>query len=168
MGVLKNPLIFIVEDNKIYNQLIVKFLSQKGFTNVKSFSNGEDCLRNMNLKPDIVIQDYLLDGLNGIEVLKRAKKHYPETEFIFLSGQSSMEIAVNSMRYGAYDYIVKDETTMDRLVDKIGKIGETKRIARKNKVIKIILLCLIVFLLLVILAFVIFIIPKFGISTKNV
>jgi len=156
MGGIKNPLIFVVEDNKIYNKLVVNFLEKKGFTNIKSFFNGEDCLRNLKLKPDIVVQDYLLEGLNGIEVLKRGKKISPETEFIFLSGQSSMEVAVNTMRYGAYDYIVKDEATLDRLVDKINKIGEAQKVARKNKNIKLFMLSFIIFLLLVILFFVLY------------
>ncbi|NQU86273.1 MAG: response regulator [Mariniphaga sp.] len=156
MGSLKNPLMYVVEDNKIYNKLIVNFLEKKGFSNIKSFFNGEDCLRNLKAKPDIVIQDYLLEGLNGIEVLKRGKKHYPDTEFIFLSGQSSMEIAVNTMRYGAYDYIVKDEATLDRLVDKIGRIIKAQKVERANKNVKRFMLGFIIFLLLVVLFFVIY------------
>jgi DNA-binding NtrC family response regulator len=153
---MKNPLIFVVEDNKIYNMLVVTFLEKQGFGNVKSYLNGEDCLRNLKLKPDIVIQDYLLEGLNGIEVLKRGKKHYPETEFIFLSGQDNMEVAVNTMRYGAYDYIVKNEVTLEKVVDKINRILKNKKIQRANRNIKIFMSAFIVFLLLVILFFVLY------------
>lgn len=156
MGGINNPLIFVVEDNKIYNKLVVNFLEKNGYTNLRSFSNGEDCLKNLKFKPDIVIQDYLLEGLNGIEVLKRAKKHYPETEFIFLSGQDSMEVAVNTMRYGAYDYIVKNEMTLERVADKINRIMKNKKMLRANKNLKIIMLGFIVFLLLVVLFFVIY------------
>jgi DNA-binding NtrC family response regulator len=156
MGSIKNLLIFVVEDNKIYNKLVVNFLEKSGYTNVKSFNNGEDCLRNLKLKPEVVIQDYLLEGLNGIEVLKRAKKYYPETEFIFLSGQDSMEVAVNTMRYGAYDYIVKNEMTLDRVVDKIEKIMKAKKLARSNKRIKFFMLGFIIILLLVVLFFVLY------------
>jgi DNA-binding NtrC family response regulator len=156
MNNAKNPLIFIVEDNKIYNQLVAGFLEKKGFTNVKSFSTGEECLKNLNLNPDIIIQDYLLQGMNGIEVLVRAKKHHPETEFIFLSGQDSMEVAVNTMRYGAYDYILKNDMTLDRLADKIGRILKAQKLARKNKMVRSFMLGFIAFLLLVILFFVLY------------
>jgi DNA-binding NarL/FixJ family response regulator len=79
----------------------------------------------------------LLDGLNGIEVLKRAKKVDPEIEFIFLSAQDSMEVAINTMRYGAYDYIVKDEVTFDKLIDKISKVIKTKSLIKTHKKFKI-------------------------------
>jgi DNA-binding NtrC family response regulator len=156
MGGIKNPLIFVVEDNKIYNKLVVNFLEKKGFTNVKSFANGEDCLKNMSLKPDIVIQDYLLEGLNGIEVLIWAKKHYPLTEFIFLSGQESMDIAVNTMRYGAYDYIIKNDATLDRLADKIERILKAMKFAKSYKNIKSLMFASIILLLLIVLFFVIY------------
>ena len=65
----KNPLIFVVEDNQMYNKLVVSYLKTNKFSNVESFHTGEDALKNMDKNPDIVIQDYLLDGMTGIEVL---------------------------------------------------------------------------------------------------
>src|SRR5674476_998396 len=84
----KYPLIFIVEDNSVYNKLIVNHLRSHKLIRTESFLSGEECLKNIDRKPDIIIQDYLLDGINGIEVLKATRKKYPETEFIFLSGQN--------------------------------------------------------------------------------
>jgi len=80
----KNPLIFVVEDNQLYNRLVVSYLKTNKFTNVESFLTGEEVLKNMHKNPDIVIQDYLLDGISGIEVMIKAKKNYPNVEFIFL------------------------------------------------------------------------------------
>jgi len=156
MAGLKNPLIFIVEDNKIYNRLVVEFLKKNRYTNVMPFDSGEECLKNVGQKPDIIIQDYLLGGMNGIEVLRRVKKLSPKTEFLFLSGQESMEVAVNTMRYGAFDYIVKDQVTLDKVVDRINKILKIKRLERTNFQIKAFMAGFIVFLLLVILFFVIY------------
>lgn len=136
MSQKNNPLIFVVEDNEYYNRLIVDNLEKQKFTNIKFFLSGEDCIRSMNLKPDIIIQDYNLGGMNGIEVLKRAKKIYPEVEFIFLTAQDTTEIAVNSMRYGAYDYIVKDGVTFDKVIDRIQKIVKTKTLEGTISTIK--------------------------------
>jgi len=119
----KNPLIFVVEDNQMYNKLVVSYLKTNKFTNVLSFLTGEDALKNMDKNPDIVIQDYLLEGMTGIEVLIKAKKTNPNVEFIFLSGQDSIDIAINSMKYGAYDYIVKDQMALQKMVNKINKIN---------------------------------------------
>ena len=134
---LKDPLIFIVEDNSVYNKLVVNYLRSQKFTRVESYLTGEECLKNIGKKPDVIIQDYLLDGMNGIEVLKMAKKIYPDTEFIFLSGQDSVDVAINSMKYGAYDYIVKDQMALKKMVDKINKIISVKDLVRSNKRYKV-------------------------------
>lgn len=69
---IKNPLIFVVEDNQMYNKLVVSYLKTNKFTNVESYLSGEEALQNMHKNPDIVIQDYLLEGMTGIEEIGRA------------------------------------------------------------------------------------------------
>lgn len=133
----KNPLIFVVEDNQIYNKLVVSYLKTNKFTRVESFLSGEDVLRNMHQNPDIIIQDYLLEGMTGIEVLIKAKKTNPDVEFIFLSGQDSIDIAINSMKYGAYDYIVKDQMALQKMVNKIHKINSVSELVTSNKRYKV-------------------------------
>ncbi len=133
----KNPLIFVVEDNQMYNKLVVSYLKTNKFSNVESFLTGEDALKNMDKNPDIVIQDYLLDGMTGIEVLIKAKKTNPNVEFIFLSGQDSIDIAINSMKYGAYDYIVKDQMALQKMVNKIHKINSVTELVKSNKRYKV-------------------------------
>ncbi|HEY5511897.1 MAG TPA: response regulator [Prolixibacteraceae bacterium] len=128
-----DPLIFIVEDNPVYNKLVVNYLLSKKFNRVESFLSGEECLKKIDLKPDIVIQDYLLEGIDGIEVLKATKKKHPHTEFIFLSGQDSVDVAINTMKLGAYDYIVKDQMALKKMVDKITKIIAMQRLVRNNR-----------------------------------
>ncbi len=129
----KNPLIFVVEDNHVYNKLVVSFLKTNKFTNVETFYTGEEAIAAMDKQPRIVIQDYLLEGMNGIEVLKKAKKIVPDVEFIFLSGQDSIDIAINTMKYGAYDYIVKDQMALKKMVNKINKILSVTQLQKSNK-----------------------------------
>lgn len=129
----KSPLIFIVEDNPVYSKLIVSYLKTNKFNNTEAFSSGEDVLKAMERQPRIVIQDYLLDGMNGIEVLKKAKQIAPDVEFIFLSGQDSIDIAINTMKYGAYDYIVKDQMALKKMVNKINKILSVSQLEKTNK-----------------------------------
>jgi DNA-binding NtrC family response regulator len=134
---LNDPLIFIVEDNTVYNKLVVSYLRSQKFTRVESYLTGEECLKNIHKKPDVIIQDYLLEGMNGLEVLKATKKSYPETEFIFLSGQDSVDVAINTMKYGAYDYIVKDQMALKKMVDKINKIISVRSLIKSNKRYKV-------------------------------
>lgn len=133
----KNPLIFVVEDNQMYNKLVVSYLKTNKLTNVEAYLSGEDALKNMDKNPDIVIQDYLLEGMTGIEVLIKSKKTNPDVEFIFLSGQDSIDIAINSMKYGAYDYIVKDQMALQKLVNKIQKINSVTELVKSNKRYKV-------------------------------
>lgn len=129
----KGPLIFVVEDNPVYSKLVVSYLKTNKFLNVEAFSTGEEAINAMERQPRIVIQDYLLDGMNGIEVLKRTKKIAPEAQFIFLSGQDSIDIAINTMKYGAYDYIVKDQMALKKLVNKMTKILSITQLEKSNK-----------------------------------
>ncbi len=129
----KYPLIFIVEDNTAYNKLIFNHLRSHKLINTESFLSGEECLKNIHRKPDIIIQDYLLDGISGLDVLVATKKKYPSTDFVFLSGQDNIEIAINCMRFGAYDYIVKDQYALIKLSDKINKILIHRELINNNK-----------------------------------
>jgi FixJ family two-component response regulator len=115
----KNPLIFIVQDNVIYKDLIVGYLQQKKFTNLKTFKSGEECLKSIHQKPDIIVLDYSFEGITGLELMKRIRAVNPEIDFIFLSGQNDVEIAVNIMKMGAADYIVKNNKAPQTLLQSI-------------------------------------------------
>ncbi len=128
-----DSLIFVVEDNRVYNKLIMSYLKSNKFTNLMPFYNGEDAINNLYRNPDIIIQDFLLDGMNGIEVLKKAKEMDSDVEFIFLSGQDNIDVAINTMKYGAYDYIVKDQMALKKMVNKINKIQSVNKLVKSNK-----------------------------------
>jgi DNA-binding NtrC family response regulator len=128
----KYPLIFIVEDNKAYNKIIEHQLRANGYQNIIPFISGEDCIKSISLRPNIIIQDYKLQGISGINVLKRFKKALPKCEFIFLSGQDNVDIAVNTVKLGAFDYIVKNETALQRLLQKIENITKYQLLRKRN------------------------------------
>jgi len=167
----KNPLIFVVEDNHVYNRLIVSFLKTNKLTNVESYSTGEEALKAMERQPSVVIQDYLLEGMNGIEVLKRAKKIAPNVEFIFLSGQDNIDVAINTMKYGAYDYIVKDQMALKKLVNKINKIQSYNQLEVSKKRYKtgVILFFVVLLLFVVVLITIAIMYPQyFGFRLEGV
>jgi len=130
----KNPLIFIVEDDKAFMTLTLNELEKLNFKNIKSFSNGEDCLKELNLKPDIVLLDYALDNaMNGLEVLKKIKKLSPLTQVIMLTAYDKLEIAVDSIKSGAYDYVLKSETAFERIANLFRKIIRQNELYIANK-----------------------------------
>lgn len=163
MKSVKNYLIFIVEDNKILNRLTTEHLKKNGCTNVRSFFSGEECLDSLKKGeiPDIVVQDYNMPGINGIDVLKIVKKKYPKTQFIFLTTNDDIEIAVNTIKYGAFDYIVKDNMSMEKLVYKIDTLSEFFQLQKTNTQVGWLKIAFIVVTsLVVILAFYLFYILK--------
>lgn len=138
MKVVKKYLVFVVENNLIYNRLVSEYLKKQGFSNVKSIISGEECVQIVGegTHPDIVIQDYSLDGINGLEVLKQVKNISPHSEFIFLTSNENMEVAVNTIKFGAYDYIVKDKMALEKVVYKMRKIVSMFRLQRKHNQIR--------------------------------
>src|SRR6266542_5389107 len=135
----KYPLIFVVEDNKAYCKVVDFHLRHHGYENVMVLESGESCLNNLYLKPDIIIQDYKLQGISGLGVLQRVKSVLRFTEFIFLSSQDSVEIAVNSIKYGAFDYIIKDDVALQRLLQKIENIIRLQKLRKRYQLLKILI-----------------------------
>lgn len=161
MEVEEKYLVFVVENNKIFNRLVTEYLKKQGFSNVKSIISGEECVQIVEggTYPEIVIQDYSLDGINGLEVLKQVKKLSPRSEFIFLTSNENMEVAVNTIRFGAYDYIVKDKMALEKVVYKMRKIVSMFRLQRKhNQIRKVLYFILGVSAILFILAFFYFVV----------
>ncbi|QGY43136.1 response regulator [Maribellus comscasis] len=157
-------LIFVVENNKIYNRLVTEYLKRNGFPNVKSLVSGEECVQTIEegIKPDIIIQDYSLDGINGLEVLKQVKKISPHSEFIFLTSNENMEVAVNTIKFGAFDYIVKDKLALEKVVYKMRKITSMFKLQKKHgQTRKVMYFFLAMVAFLVILAFFYFVIGVF-------
>jgi len=111
--------IFIVDDDNMQAMMLQDYLSKYSTFKVDIFNSGEDCLANMDRKPQIIFLDYYFDkigkdAMNGIEILKELKAKYPESEVVMISGQDKIEVAVNTIKYGAFDYIVKSESAFHR------------------------------------------------------
>jgi len=129
----KNPLIFIIEDSVVYKDLIVGHLQSKKFTNVKTFEHPNECIKELELKPDIIVLDYTFGGMSGLELMKKVKAEHPEIDFIFISGQNDVETAVKLIKIGAADYIVKNEKSPYRLVSAIENLLLVTKTKKMNK-----------------------------------
>lgn len=110
-----NPLIFIVDDDPIFHRLIKSILNINNFTNILSCFTGEDCIERLSEQPNYIFLDYNLDGLNGLDVLEKIKSQCPNTHVIMISAQEKIDVAVNALKLGATDYIIKDNTVFSKL-----------------------------------------------------
>ncbi len=100
-------LVFIVDDEQAISKLLTYWVKEKWKYDVETFGTGEDVLRRLHVKPDLILLDIMLPGLDGIETLKRIKQYDENLPVIMLSAQGSVEVAVEALRYGAYDYFPK-------------------------------------------------------------
>ncbi len=125
---MANPLkVYVVEDDTMQGEMVKDHLSGKGYS-VKLYNTGEAFLNELEAeRPDILVLDYNLNSVDksameGIDILKRAKDKNADLEVVMYSGQDSIDVAVDTMRYGAFDYVVKGEVAFTRLDFIIGKI----------------------------------------------
>jgi len=102
-----DKLVFIVDDEPAISKLLSYWVKDKWKYDVEVFASGEDVLKRLNGKPDLILLDIMLPGLDGLETLKRIKHFDENLPVIILSAQGSIEVAVESLRYGAYDYFPK-------------------------------------------------------------
>lgn len=133
--------IFLVDDEPIQNEMLKDYLNERFLYDIKTFESGEEMLQHMNLNPEIVVLDYHLsahkpNAKNGVEILKVIKDKYPSTQVIMLSGQDKIDVAVDSIKYGAYDYVVKGETAFSRTENILNNVSELHKVKTINKAYK--------------------------------
>jgi two-component system, OmpR family, response regulator len=128
--------LFLVDDDVLFlKSLEIEFLQHADFA-IETFATGELCLSNLSHSPNVIILDYLLDGIdknamNGIEVLDKIKEYDPEIPVVMLSAQDKIEVAVNCMHHMAFDYVVKSETAFIRLQKIITTIFRYKKMEKE-------------------------------------
>jgi len=107
--------IFIVEDDLIYAKILAHHLSHNPEYETEIFRDGRSLLKNLYKNPSIISLDYNLPDMSGMEILKRIQEFNSDVPVIIVSGQQDVLTAVELLKKGAYDYIIKDQDTKDRL-----------------------------------------------------
>jgi len=128
-------LIFVVEDNDWYNKFLIHHLSLNPDYTVIGFKNGNDLIKNLHKLPDVITLDYRLPDTDGKQLLKKIKASNPEAEVIVISEQNEIEVAVELLRDGAYDYIVKADDIQNRLLNAVNHIRQNTSL--KEKVVEL-------------------------------
>lgn len=107
--------IFVVEDNEWYNKLLVHNLSLNPDFSVKSFTTGKALLAALHESPNAITLDYRLPDTDGETLLRSIKETNPAIEVVVISEQGDIETAVELLKAGAADYLVKSKDIKDRL-----------------------------------------------------
>jgi two-component system response regulator CpxR len=117
--------VLLVDDEPQFVEALAQRLETRGFV-ADTALEGDRCLAILKDKDmDVVVLDVQMPGRSGIDTLKEIKKLRPLTEVIMLTGHATVETAIDGMKLGAYDYLMKP-TEIDDLVTKINRAHDRK------------------------------------------
>ena len=123
-------LLLVDDEEKILTSY--KILLEEEGMNVFIANNGLDALKIMDEHPlDVVTLDVKMPGLDGVEVLRKAKQKHPLVEVIMLTGHASVESTVEVLKLGAFDYLIKPIDIPD-LVTKVNEAYARKEAAEEK------------------------------------
>lgn len=118
--------ILIVDDEKEFTDTLAERLELRDFAVSVSYSGIDALDKFHDTNPDVVLLDVLMPGKSGIEILKHIREYHPLVQVIMLTGKASIENAIEGMKLGAYDFLIKPAGA-DTLDEKIRKAAELKK-----------------------------------------
>lgn len=128
------PKVLIVDDEERFRTTLGKLLTIKG-VDAKTLGSGREALEELKINAyDVILLDVKMPEMNGIEALAEIKKIDPSIEVIILTGHASVDVAVEIMRLGGYEYLLKP-CPIEELMDKIDTAYERK-LAREERLRK--------------------------------
>jgi len=150
----KDDIIFLVEDDEMYSKMFEYKLKKHCDGVIKRFSCGEDCIKNMYLNPSLVVLDYQLPNINGLETLKQIKKYNPETLIVSLTNNNDTNVKKRLLEIGVEKHFQKSKDTYDEICKTIDYLLLTLR-SRKDEQERVqsIVLITVLFILMGILLF---------------
>lgn len=128
--------IFILEDDSWYGNMLQHYLSLNPDYDVKRFESSREFFDRLHEKPDVVTLDYSMPDMDGSEVLKKIREVHPDIQVIIISGQEDVGTAISLLKNGAFDYIVKDDDTKDRIWNSILHLKEINGLRQEVEQLK--------------------------------
>lgn len=128
--------IFVVEDDLIYGEMLKYYLSLNPDYEVLRFKSAAECMANMSKKPDLITLDYSLPDGNGAEVMHKIRQCDSSVAIIMISGQKDISTAIELLKSGASDYLVKDDNTKDLLWNAIIRLREVQSLKKEVQQLK--------------------------------
>jgi len=118
--------IFVVDDDGFHREIMEQILLTHGKTEVHLFGDGTECMREIHLNPAIVFLDHQMDEYSGYETLRKIKRYNPNIFVVMVSAQENIQTVVDSLKYGAFDYIQKDLQLDQKIPQVLGQIEAVK------------------------------------------
>ncbi|KFO67373.1 transcriptional regulator [Smithella sp. SCADC] len=127
--------ILVVDDGQSQREMLRDFLRSEGHT-VMEAEEGEKALKTVRGGHfDLILLDYKMPGMDGLQVLKEVKHINPEIDVIIITAYGTIETAVEALKAGAIDYITKP-VELDELIILVNRIAERRQLIQENKLLK--------------------------------
>lgn len=128
--------VFIIEDDLWYLKKLRHQLLMNPDHEVEVFSDPDLLLRNLSKKPDLICMDFMLPQMSGYELLDGILKVNPNQDIIVISAQENIKTAIELMKKGVRDYVVKDENSKQQIWKSIENIKERKKLNEEINYLK--------------------------------
>lgn len=128
--------IFIVEDDPWYGGILEYHLGLNPDYHVSLFTTGKDLLANLHQKPHLITIDLSLPDIQGDKLYQKIREADNQVPVIIISGQEDVSLAVNLLKMGVTDYLVKDDNTKDLLWNAVVKIRQTGQLQKEVEQLK--------------------------------
>jgi DNA-binding NtrC family response regulator len=127
--------IMIVDDDKLSREFLIEAVTQLGYKAIEAKSGAEALDKARQSTPDLMITDLRMPGMDGIELVRSMRSQHPDLPAVLLTAQGSLESAVQALRSGAADFLLKP-CTPDALEVVIERIDRTTRLMRENQYLR--------------------------------
>jgi DNA-binding NtrC family response regulator len=127
--------ILVVDDDTLSRQFLVEAISALGYQPIEAKSGSEALERAQSTNPDLVMTDMRMPGVGGVELVRNLKSHYPELPAIMMTGEGTIESAMEALRSGAEDLLLKPCTaeSIEVVIDRVERIT---RLIRENEYLR--------------------------------
>ena len=132
---MKKLSILVVEDGKSQREMLRDFLRKEGHT-VGEAENGELAIRRVREgQYDLILLDYRMPGMDGMQVLRAVKGMNPEIDIVIVTAEGTIDMAVDAMKAGALDYITKP-IEFEELLLLVKRVAERRTLLKENEILR--------------------------------
>jgi DNA-binding NtrC family response regulator len=127
--------ILVADDEALVRRAVARYLAAAGYE-VETFENAADviaALGRLGDHVDLLLADVLMPGMTGFELLSEAHARWPDLAIVLMTGEATVAAAVEAIRLGAYDYLVKPVDPENTLIPAVRRAMERKRLVERNR-----------------------------------